>query len=116
MPPTIKPEFDVESFLELDIRVGTVLDAKPNVKARKPCYVLSLDFGPLGKKISSAQLAQNYAPEELIGRQVIAVVNFAPQLVAGVKSEVLVLAAVDSERGAILLQPERTIINGTPVA
>lgn len=114
--PSPKPQINLESFLDVDMRVGTVLEARPNPKARKPCYVLRLDFGPLGQKISSAQLARNYAPEELVGRQVIAVVNFPPRLVAGVHSEVLVLAALDETHGTILLQPGSAVANGAAIA
>ena len=81
-----------DDFLKVDIRVGTVVEAGPNAAARKPSYRLLVDFGPeIGRKVSSAQLVQNYSVDELIGRQVAAVVNFPPRQIAKVVSEVLVL-------------------------
>lgn len=107
---------DFEHFSKLDVRVGTVRGAVENAGARVPSYVLQIDFGPLGLKTSSAQLTERYAPEDLVGRQVMAVVNFAPKRVAGVKSEVLVLAAVDDAVGTTLLEPTHPVADGTRVA
>jgi len=104
----------VEQFFGCDLRVGTVTACVPNAKARKPSYVLTLDFGPLGIKNSSAQITQLYTPDQLIGRQVLAVVNFAPRQVADVTSECLTLA-VDGEGGLVLLGVERTVANGARV-
>lgn len=105
---------DFGDFLKVDIRVGTVLSAELNAKARKPAYLLRVDFGPeLGEKLSSAQITEHYTLEELPGRQVLAVVNFPPKRIAGIKSEVLVLAAVDEARGTILIQPDSPVANGT---
>ena len=82
-------EITWEQFTAVDMRVGVVLTAEPNAKALKPAYVLTIDFGPdLGVKQSSAQLTVHYTTEELIGRQVVAVTNFPPKRIAGVKSEV----------------------------
>lgn len=106
----------ISDFLQVDIRAGTVLAATPHPSARKPAFVLQIDFGPLGVKTSSAQITEHYAPDDLIGRQVIAVVNFPPKRIAGVISEVLVLAAVDEAAGTILLAPERPVPNGARVA
>lgn len=101
-------------FLKVDIRVGTILEASPNAKARRPAYVLRIDFGPeLGEKLSSAQITTHYQPADLVGKQVLAVVNFPPKRVAGVKSEVLVLAAVDDEKGTILIAPDQSVAPGT---
>jgi tRNA-binding protein len=103
-----------EDFLALELRVGTVMSCTP--KARKPAYVLRIDFGPqLGEKRSSAQLADTYRPDELIGKQIIAVTNFEPKQVAGVKSEVLVLAVVTEAAGTVLLAPARSVRNGDRV-
>lgn len=99
-----------------DLRVGTVVAARVNPAARKPALVLEIDFGPLGRRTSSAQIAALYTPETLVGRQVVAVVNLPPRRVAGVVSEVLVLAAVDPAAGTVLLAPERRVADGTPVA
>ncbi len=106
-----------EEFAAIDLRIGTVLECRPNPKARKPAYILSVDFGEeLGTKTSSAQLTQNYQPEDLLGRQVIAVVNFPPKIVAGVSSEILVLGGVDQTQGVVLLAPDRPMPNGTRIA
>lgn len=106
---------DFADFERVDIRVGTVLSAAPNPAARRPAYVLRIDFGPLGVRTSSAQLTEHYTPEALVGRQVAAVVNFAPKRVAGVKSEVLVLASVGAE-GTVLLAPTQPVADGARVA
>lgn len=112
MPDTIT--FD--EFMRADLRVGTVRGAAPNPKARKPAYVLTIDFGPLGTRTSSAQITERYAGEDLVGRQVVAVVNFPPKRVAGVTSEVLVLGAVDEAVGTTLLTLTHRVADGTRVA
>ncbi|TMV52002.1 chaperone CsaA [Paenibacillus mesophilus] len=105
-----------EQFAELDIRIGTVLEAEPFPEARKPAIKLKIDFGPLGVKRTSAQITRRYAPESLIGRQVAAVVNFPPKRIAGFVSEVLVLGGVPEEGDVVLLQPGERVPDGTPVA
>ena len=92
-------------FLKVEMRVGEIVNVRVNPKAKKPAYVLTLDFGPLGKKLSSTQITQRYTAEELIGKQVIAVVNFPIKRVAGIESEVLVLAAVCQNEGTVLIEP-----------
>lgn len=109
------PDITFDDFLKVDIRTGIVLEARPNPKARKPAYVLKIDFGRLGVKTSSAQLTENYEADELVGKQVIAVVNFPPKRIAGVKSEVLVLGAVSDNAGTVLLETERAVEPGTPI-
>ena len=100
----------IAAFQTLDIRVGRVLSAEPNLKARKPSYVLKVDLGPeLGIKTSSAQVTVHYRPEELIGRLVVAAVNLGPRNIAGVVSEVLVLGLPDPDGAVVLLQPEREV-------
>ncbi|PTL76607.1 tRNA-binding protein [Vitiosangium sp. GDMCC 1.1324] len=111
----IAPPISFEQFLAVDIRVGRVLSASLNPKARKPAYVLVIDFGPLGQRTTSAQVTANYRPEELVGRQVVAVCNFPPKNVAGVTSEVLVLAAVCPEQGTVLLSPDRPVSEGVRI-
>ncbi len=97
-----------EDFVGLDIRVGRIISAEDFPKARKPAYRLEIDFGPLGKKKSSAQITKLYDPEDLVGKQVVAVVNFPPpQQVADFVSEVLVLGVVCDNDEVILLRPER---------
>ena len=93
----------------MDIRVGRILDVQPFPRARKPAYQLRIDFGPLGEKRASAQLTQNYAPDELVGRLVLAVVNFPPRQIANYYSEVLVLGVPDGEGEVVLLAPEREV-------
>lgn len=101
-----------DDFLRVDIRVGTVTAAAPNPAARKPAYVLEIDFGDFGIRKSSAQLTANYAPEELIGRQVAGVVNFLPRQIAKVMSEVLVLGFPDDAGEVVLLNVDRPVPNG----
>jgi tRNA-binding protein len=102
-----------DDFLQVDIRVGTIVEAGPNAAARKPSYRLLVDFGPeIGRKVSSAQLVQNYGADELIGRQVAAVVNFPPRQIAKVVSEVLVLGFPDEAGNVVLVAVERPVPNG----
>ena len=110
------PERDVDGFFAYDVRVGTVLRAEVNVGARKPAYVLTVDFGALGTRTTSAQVTRHYGPGDLVGRQVVAVLNFPARRVAGVRSEVLVLGACSASDDVVLLAPERPVENGTPVA
>ena len=101
-----------DDFMKLDIRVGTIVGAKNFEKARKPAYQLELDFGEeLGVRRSSAQITQQYTAEELIGRQVLAVVNFPPRQIANFFSEVLVLGTY-SEGGVVLITPDKPVKNG----
>lgn len=102
----------IDDFSKLDIRVGTVLEAKPFPKARRPAYQLTVDFGAeIGMKRSSAQITEHYRPEELVGMQVLAVVNFPPRQIADFMSEVLVLGTY-SEGGVILITPQQLAANG----
>jgi tRNA-binding protein len=102
-----------EDFAKVDVRVGTVVSAAPNPAAKKPAYVLEVDLGPeIGIKKSSAQLTDLYTPAQLLGRQVAAVVNFAPKRIAGVKSEILVLGFPDEEGRVVLVAIERPVPNG----
>lgn len=101
-----------DDFMKLDIRVGTITDAKVFEKARKPAYQLKVDFGvEIGMKKSSAQITEHYKPEELIGKQVLAVVNFPPRQIADFMSEVLVLGTY-SEGGVVLITPDKPVQNG----
>ena len=99
----------VQAFQTLDLRVGRVIRAEPNAKARKPAYQLWIDFGPLGEKRSSAQLTDVYQPEELVGRLVVAAVNLGTRMIAGVPSEVLVLGLPDEAGRVVLLAAEREV-------
>ena len=99
----------VEAFETVDLRVGRVLRAEPNERARKPAYKLWIDFGPLGEKTSSAQLRALYRADELVGRLVIAAVNLGTRNIAGFPSEVLVLGLPDPEGNVVLLAAERDV-------
>ncbi len=103
-----------ENFMSVDIRVGTILECSVNEKAKKPAYKLSIDFGELGIKKSSAQITDKYRCEDLVGMQIVAVVNFPPKQVAGVLSEVLVLGVVEDDR-VTLLTPNKKVENGKRV-
>jgi len=108
-------EIIFEEFTKVEIRTGTILEAKLNPKAIKPAYKLTIDFGPLGIKTSSAQLTKNYSPENLIGLQITAVVNFPVKRIAEVKSEVLVLGAYSQNKDVVLLTPVESVEDGSPV-
>ena len=100
-------------FEKVDVRVGTVVDAKPFVGARKPAIQLWIDFGPaLGVKKSSAQITTHYAPETLVGRQVAAVVNFPPRQIGPFMSQVLTLGFPDADGAVVLVQPTHPVPNG----
>lgn len=100
-------------FTKVDIRAGTVTRAEPFPEARKPAIRLWIDFGPdLGERKSSAQITAHYSPETLIGRQVMAVVNFPPRQIGPMRSEVLVLGVSDPEGGIVLLAPDQPVTNG----
>lgn len=104
-----------DTFSQVEMRVGTILTAEIFAEARNPAYKLVIDFGPLGTKKSSAQITKLYQPEELIGRQVIAVINFPPKQIANMMSECLVLGAVGEEKNITLLALERPVSNGLRV-
>src|SRR3954454_2854490 len=101
MDSTNTPPIEFDDFMKVDMRVGTVIKCEPNPKARKPAYILTIDFGPLGIKTSSAQLTHNYTPDTLVGKQVIAVVNFPVKHIAGIASEVLILGAYSAEQDVV---------------
>ena len=99
----------IEDFEQLDLRVGRIVAAEPFPEARKPAYKLTIDFGPLGLRRSSAQLTDLYTLNDLMGRPVVAVINFPPRRIAGFLSEVLVLGVPDAEGRVALLMPERDV-------
>lgn len=105
-----------DDFAAIDIRVGTVLEAEPFPEARKPSLKLRIDFGPeLGVRQSSAQLTARYAPESLVGRQVVAAVNIGARRIAGFLSEVLVLGAMATAADVVLLAVDSPVANGTRI-
>lgn len=106
---------ELEDFDKIDMRVGTIVEASLNKRARKPAYKIKIDLGQdLGIKSSSAQITDLYSPEDLIGKQVIVVANFYPIRIADVKSEVRILGA-DTEEGVVLLDLERNVENGAKI-
>jgi tRNA-binding protein len=104
-----------EDFEKVEVRVGTVLTAGRFPEARNPSYKMTIDFGPLGVKQSSAQITKRYDPKDLVRRQVLAVTNFPPRKIAGFKSEVLVLGAVPEEGDVVLLNVDEKVPNGTRI-
>jgi len=104
-----------EDFEKIDMRTGTILEATVFAKARKPAYQLSVDFGELGIKKSSAQITVHYTPEALVSKQVIAVVNFPPKQIANFISECLVLGIYDENNNVVLLSPGKPVPNGLKI-
>lgn len=109
---TAKPiaPIDFNQFLAVDMRVGKIVTAEPYPEARNPSYKMTIDFGPeIGLKKSSAQITHHYQPEELLGRLVLAVVNFPPRQIGKFMSEVLTLGVPDSEGNVVLVEPNKTV-------
>ena len=103
----------LDAFAALDVRTGTITAAEPFPEARKPAYKLTIDFGQeIGTKRSSAQLTAHYSETDLVGKQIIAVVNFPPKRIAGFQSEVLVLGVPDGNGQTVLVVPETHVANG----
>lgn len=106
----------LEDFLKVDMRVGEIIKVEDFPEARKPAYKLTIDFGLLGIKRSSAQITKRYRKEQLMGRQIVAVVNFPPKQIGNVVSEVLVLGAVTKQGDVILLKPDEDAALGDRIA
>lgn len=101
-----------DDFEKIDIRVGTIMEVTDFPKAKKPAYQITIDFGELGIKKSSAQITAMYTKDELMGKQVVAIVNFPPKQIANFFSECLVLGVYTDKKDVVLLQPERNVSNG----
>ncbi|QNM86589.1 tRNA-binding protein [Polaribacter pectinis] len=112
----MKPEITFEDFLKVDIRIGTIIEVNDFPKARKPAYQLTVDFGDLGVKKSSAQITDLYSKEELLNKQVSAIVNFAPRQIADFMSEILVIGVYNTDGNVVLLQASKKIKNGEQVS
>jgi tRNA-binding protein len=105
-----------DDFTRVDIRIGKIIEAEPFQRAKNPSYRLKIDFGELGTRQSSAQITHLYETRELVGRYVVAVVNFTPKNIAGFMSEVLVLGAINQSGECVLLAPERPVAPGTRIS
>ena len=111
--PDLRLPIGFADFDKIDIRVGTIVEAEPFPEARKPSLKLVIDFGPeIGRKKSSAQIAKHYKPEELVGRQVAAVLNFPPRQIGPTMSEVLTLGFPDEEGAVVLIAPSKKVPDG----
>jgi tRNA-binding protein len=108
-------ELNWDEFQKVDMRIGTIIEAEIFQEARVPAYKLLIDFGPLGTRKSSAQITKLYQPEDLIGKQVVAIVNFPPKQIANIKSQCLVLGSMGDENTITLIQPERNASNGLKI-
>ncbi|WP_076071611.1 tRNA-binding protein [Sphingomonas montana] len=114
-PPAVETRF--ADFLTVDIRAGTIRTCIPFEGARNPSFVLTIDFGPaVGVRKSAAQITERYAPEELVGRRVMAVVNFPPRQIGRMRSEVLVLGFADADGAIVLAVPDEDVPDGARLA
>lgn len=111
----MKETISFEAFAKVDLRVGTIIEVHDFPEAKNPAYQLTIDFGTLGIKKSSAQITTLYKKEDLIGKQIVAVINFPKKQIAKFMSECLVLGAVDG-KDVMLLNPENNVLNGTVVS
>jgi tRNA-binding protein len=109
---TLSPPIEWPDFEKIDIRAGTILEVNEFPKAKRPAWQLTVDFGPIGILKSSAQITDLYSREELVGRQVLAVVNFPPKQIANFFSECLVLGVYTDKKEVVLIQPDRKVENG----
>ncbi|SFS32056.1 tRNA-binding protein [Lutibacter maritimus] len=113
----MKPTINFDDFLKVDIRIGTIIEVKDFPKAKKPAYQLTIDFGELGLKKSSAQITNLYSKEQLLNKKITAVVNFQKKQIANFFSECLVLGIENNNKQIVLLQPTNNIIkNGEQVS
>jgi tRNA-binding protein len=115
MEPIPNKQLTWNEFLKVEMRVGTVLSAEEFKEAKKPAYKLVIDFGKYGERKTSAQITKRYIPNELIGKQVVAVVNFPTKQIANIMSECLVLGVVGEHDEVTLIEPGKTVENGTRI-
>jgi len=102
-------------FMKVDMRIGTIIEVKEFKEAKNPAYKLKVDFGEIGIRKTSAQITKLYSPNEIIGKQVIAVINFPPKQIANFMSECLILGAVGEDKEVILIEPDRKTKNGQKI-
>lgn len=115
MKQTEEGQLTWSEFMRVEMRVGTIIAAEPFKEARNPAYKMIIDFGALGTRKTSAQITTLYDAEQLIGKQVIAVVNFPPKQIANIMSECLVLGGIGENKEVTLIEPERKVENGTRI-
>ena len=108
-------ELTWSDFMKVEMRVGTIISAEEFKEARNPAYQMIIDFGKFGKRKTSAQITALYSPSDLIGRQVVAVINFPPKQIANIMSECLVLGGIGENKEVTLIAPERGVENGTRI-
>ncbi|MDC0870356.1 tRNA-binding protein [Flavobacteriaceae bacterium] len=111
----MKEETSFEDFIKVDVRIGTITEVKEFPKAKKPAYQILIDFGTIGIKKSSAQITELYTKEKLLGKQVIAIINFNPRQIANFMSECLILGVYNKDRHVVLLQTSQPIKNGEQI-
>lgn len=109
-----KPQISYDDFARIEMRVGEIVDVQPFPRARNPSYKIAVDFGDLGTKWSSGQFT-SYQPEQLLGKQVVCVVNMPPRNIAGFQSEILIMGVHNDNKDVILLQPEADVVRGGEV-
>ena len=115
MKDTEEKELTWKEFTHVEMRVGTIISAEVFEEVRNPAYKMIIDFGALGTRKTSAQITKLYTVEEVIGKQIIAVVNFPPKQIANIMSECLVLGGVGEDGEVTLIEPERKVANGTRI-
>ena len=106
---------DWKDFTKIEMRIGTIISAKSFKEAKNPAYKINVDFGAFGIKKTSAQNTKLYRPEDIIGKQIVAVINFPPKQIANIMSECLILGGLGNNEEVTLLQPERTLKNGARI-
>jgi len=111
----VKEETSFEDFIKVDVRIGTITEVKEFPKAKKPAYQILIDFGTIGIKKSSAQITEFYTKEKLLGKQVIAIINFNPRQIANFMSECLILGVYNKDGHVVLLQTSQLIKNGEQI-
>jgi tRNA-binding protein len=111
----VKEETSFEDFIKVDVRIGTITEVKEFPKAKKPAYQILIDFGTIGIKKSSAQITELYTKEKLLGKQVIAIINFNPRQIANFMSECLILGVYNKDGHVVLLQTSQPIKNGEQI-